>query len=177
VLAGVDGIEHGYGISDSTLTLMAQKSVYWVPTPVSFQEGMDRVKLQSGITGKKAETIVNDFVLPGRLAVEHAIKKGIKIVGGSDCYNQTELPIGQQAKDILVAYQEAGIKVADLLRFSTYNASQILGMEGVIGVVKKGAKADISVFNGDLEQDFFKSIFSVRLVMKNGDVVFRAEQD
>jgi imidazolonepropionase-like amidohydrolase len=177
VLAGVDGIEHGYGVSDSTLTLMAQKHVYLVPTPVSFQEGLNRVKLLNGITGKTAEGIVNDFVLPNRIAIQKAIQKGVKIVAGSDYYNETDDPVGKQAKDMLVAYTEAGVKVADVLRFATYNSSQILGMEGVIGVLKKGAKADISIFGGDLEQDFLKSLYDVRLVIKNGVVVFRSDKD
>ncbi|GGN10018.1 Xaa-Pro dipeptidase [Dyadobacter beijingensis] len=177
ILAGVDGIEHGYGISDSSLTLMAQRNVYWVPTPVSFQEGMMRVKRQSGLTGKDAEAIVNEFVQPNKAAIQSAMKKGVKIVVGSDSYNDTGQPIGDQAKDVLVALREAGASVADVLRFATYNSSQILNRQGVIGTLKKGAQADICVFDGNLEQGFAKSLFQVRLVLKGGNIVFKSENE
>ncbi|MCF0063742.1 amidohydrolase family protein [Dyadobacter chenwenxiniae] len=177
ILAGVDGIEHGYGISDSSLTLMAQRNVYWVPTSVSFQEGMIRVKRRSGITGKDAEAIVNSFVAPNKSAIQSAIKKGIKVIAGSDNYIDSGQPTGDQAKDVLVALRETGASVADVIRFATYNSSQILNRQGTIGTLKKGAQADISVFDGNLEQDFVKSLFQVRLVLKGGDIVFRTENE
>nr|WP_295933754.1 amidohydrolase family protein [uncultured Dyadobacter sp.] len=177
ILAGVDGIEHGYGISDSSLTLMAQRNVYWVPTPVSFQEGMIRVKRQSGITGKDAEAIVNDFVQPNKVAIQSALKKGIKIVAGSDSYSETGQPMGDQAKDVLVALNETGASPADVLRFATYNPAQILNMQGRVGTLKKGALADISVFEGNLEENFSKSLFHVRLVLKGGNVVFQSDSE
>src|SRR5690606_36281992 len=35
IQAGVDGIEHGFNLADSTLTLMAKKKVFLIPTETS----------------------------------------------------------------------------------------------------------------------------------------------
>ncbi len=46
VLAGVDGIEHGYGVSDSTLELMLKRNVYLVPTDLSYAGAIKIFKLE-----------------------------------------------------------------------------------------------------------------------------------
>ena len=54
VLAGVDGIEHDYSLSNSTLQLMAQRGTYLVSTDVSKQKAMIKVA-EISMVGKEAE--------------------------------------------------------------------------------------------------------------------------
>ena len=168
VTAGVDGIEHGYQISDSTLTLMAQKKVVLVPTDISkplFHKLYDIIDFQWNreLNMKRSKERYTD-------RLQRAIKAGVTIVTGSDNYIDFEMPQGEAAKNILVAYEEEGMKPVDILRSSTYLSAKFMGNENEIGVLKEGAFADIIAVEGDLENDFAKAIFNLKFVMKDGEI-------
>ena len=173
VTAGVDGIEHGYQISDTTLTRMAQKGVVLVPTDISiplFNKLYDIVDFQWNreMNLKRAKDRYRDRLL-------RAIKAGVTIVTGSDNYLDFEMPQGAAAKNILVAYQEEGMKPFDILRSSTYLSAKFMDKENDIGVVKKGTYADIIAIKGDIENDFSNAIFNLGFVMKNGEIYVEKE--
>ncbi|TDO26304.1 amidohydrolase family protein [Sediminibacterium goheungense] len=166
VLAGVDGIEHGYGISDSTLELMAKKAVYLVPTDGTFEgykEIVDYAK--SNISDED----IRGFVASTKERIIRAYKMGVKIVFGSDLYLYIPRPIGVAAKNALVSYVEAGIPLNEALQYGTLNAAEALGKKEKLGVIKKGAYADIIAFKGDLEKNFKQLIYEkLSFIMKEG---------
>jgi imidazolonepropionase-like amidohydrolase len=168
VMAGVDGIEHGYQISDTTLTIMAQKKVVLVPTDISeplFHKLYDIVdfKWNREKNMKRAKDRYTD-------RLQRAIKAGVTIVTGSDNYLDLEMPQGQAAKNILVAYLEEGMKPFDILRSSTYLSAKFMDKENDLGVIKKGAYADIIAVEGDIEKDFSNTMFNVVFVQKDGEI-------
>ncbi|TLV01519.1 amidohydrolase family protein [Dyadobacter luticola] len=168
--AGVDGLEHGYGFKPATLDTMAKRGIYLVPTDGSAALRMIYLKGQN-ITFNEQEVKSNFQPLYDRIKAAH--KAGVMIVAGSDAYLDLNLPRGETAKHTVLGYFEAGLSPADVLKTATYNASVALEMEGRIGVIKENAMADIAVFNGDLQKDFKKSLFEMKMVMKNGVVEFR----
>ena len=172
VLAGVDGIEHGYSVSDSTLELMAERNVYLVPTDVSWQRG--RILVAGlGMTGKDSEEALKALdAFHDRL--RRAAKKGVMIVSGSDFYNDVSgLEWGPSSVDVVLSYKEADLPITDILSFATYNAAKALRRSDSIGIIKKGMKANLAVFSGDLENNFDKSLFDVEAVFHQGELVFR----
>ncbi|CAG5074578.1 Imidazolonepropionase [Dyadobacter sp. CECT 9623] len=172
VLAGVDGIEHGYSLSDSTLQLMAQRGTYLVPTDVSKQTADIKVA-GIGMVGKEAEEYANNFLKAIHDRLRRAVAKGVIIVAGSDYYGDIALiERGKGAVDVLLSYYEAGIPVGDVLSYATYNAAKVQGIVDKVGIIKSGMKADIVFFRGDLENNFAKSLFSVKLIMKDGRLVY-----
>ncbi len=171
VLAGVDGIEHGYSLSDSTLQLMAQRGTYLVPTDVS-KKTADIKVAGIGMVGKEAEEYANNFLKAVHDRLKRAVAKGVTIVAGSDYYGDISLiERGKGAVDVLLSYHEAGIPVGDVLSYATYNAAKAQGIADKVGLIKAGLKADIVFFSGDLEHNFGQSLFSVRLIMKEGHLV------
>jgi imidazolonepropionase-like amidohydrolase len=165
--AGVDGLKHGYGFKQSTLDTMAKRGIYLVPTDGS-AELREIYLRKEKIAFNEQEVRQNFKPLQDRLKAAH--KAGVLIVAGSDAYADFNLPRGETAKYTISGYFDAGLSAADVLKTATYNAAIALGMEGQIGVIKANAMADISVFNGDMEKDFKKSLFDVKMVMKNGVV-------
>lgn len=168
VTAGVDSIEHGYQISDSTLKLMAEKGVALVPTDISeslFHKLYDIVDFQWNREKalKRAKDRYKDRLL-------RAINAGVTILTGSDNYLDFEMPQGEAAKNILVAYHEEGMKPLQILSSSTYLSAKFMGKENELGTIKKGAYADIIAVKGDLENDFSNTIFNLVFVMKNGEI-------
>lgn len=163
--AGVDGLEHGYGFKPSTLDTMAKKGIYLVPTDGSVDLMRIYMKGQN-MPFNEQEAKGNFKPLQDRIQAAH--KAGVMIVAGSDAYMDLGQPRGELAKYSVSGYFDAGLSAADVLKTATYNAAIALGMQGQIGVLKENAKADISVFNGDMEKDFKKVLFDVKMVMKNG---------
>ena len=80
------------------------------------------------------------------------------------------MPQGEAAKNILVAYQEEGMKPLDILRSSTYLSAKYMEKENDLGVIKKGAYADIIAVEGDIETDFSSTMFNVVFVLKDGEI-------
>lgn len=172
VQAGVDGIEHGYVLSDSTLTLMAQKGTYLVPTDVTREQA--RILVEGiGMKGKEGEDYAKSFLASVHDRLKRAVSKGVTIIAGSDYYNDIPaLPRGKGAVGVILSYHEAGIPVNEVLQYATYNAAKALGASESIGNLRKGMKADIVFFNGDLENDFSHVLFNVNMVLKDGVPVY-----
>jgi imidazolonepropionase-like amidohydrolase len=170
VKAGVDGIEHGYYISDSTLQLMAKRGVYLVPTDGTYDGYKGIVAFsKSNITDED----IKGFVASTQERLLKAVKWGVKIVYGSDLYLYTPRPIGMEAKNALLSYFEAGIPLKDVLQIGTYNGAYAVGKQNEYGVLKAGAFADIVAYDGDLEIDFKNLIYDKNhFIMKSG-VVFK----
>jgi imidazolonepropionase-like amidohydrolase len=167
--AGVDGIEHGYDIADSTLERMARQGVYLVATDPSLQSVIDAEEAQHKTTHDTAE--LKKMLQPLADRLTRARKKGVLIVAGSDAYFDLRSTRGNAAKQTLAAYFEEGMPAADVLKAATANAAQALGRKNELGVLREGAKADMVIFNGDLEGQFKKVLFDVRMVIKDGKVV------
>ena len=173
VTAGVDGIEHGYEISDTTLMLMAEKGVALVPTDISiplFHKLYDIVdfKWDREKNLKRAKDRYQD-------RLQRAIAAGVTILTGSDNYLDFEMPQGEAAKNILVAYHEEGMKPLQILSSSTYLSAKFMDKENELGVIKEGAFADIIAVKGDIENDFSNAIFDLVFVMKNGEIYVDTE--
>lgn len=170
VQAGVDGIEHGYGISDSTLRLMAQKGTYLVPTDGTYTGYKGIVELgKSNISDQD----IKQFVATSQDRLRRAVGAGVRIVYGSDLYLYTPRALGVEAKNTLVSYVEAGLPVVDVLQIGTYNGALAIGKQTQFGVLKAGSLADIVAFDGDLEKDFANVLYNkVHFVMKDG-VIYR----
>lgn len=168
VLAGVNGIEHGYTLSDSTIQLMAERKVYLVPTDVSWEQGK---LLVAGIgkKGKEADDYLESALQAMHDRLKRAVDHGVTIVFGSDYYNDIEgLDRGRSSVNVLVAYHEAGIPVTEVMQYATVNAAKALQEENRIGAIRKGMRADLVFFEGDLEQDFAAALSQVKMVVKDG---------
>ena len=171
--AGVDGIEHGFNISDSTLKMMAEKNIYMVPT----ENSMDYMQRFSKLAGYDEEG--GQWIQRYRSAVSErlqtALEHGVTVVAGSDNYTKMNTSRGASSIDMLRAYYESGMAPLDILRAATYLSAQELGKANELGVLKKGAKADIIAIKGDVKTQFYESMEHVVFVMKDGQVFTSVE--
>jgi imidazolonepropionase-like amidohydrolase len=163
--AGVDGIEHAYSVSDSVLELMVAKKVYLVPTDGSF-DGYKQINEVN--KGNYSDNDIREFVKTVADRTLRAYKKGVTIVAGSDMYLYNTKPVGQLAIDAIISYFEAGMPVTDALKTATWNGAKALDRENQIGVLKKGAFADVVILEGDLEKNFKSVIYKPTTIIQNG---------
>ena len=159
--AGASSIEHGFGMDDECIALMAQKKIYWCPT-----------------------IFVNDFVADGRAATgssinqqfsasepelfKKAMKGGVKIAYGTDIggYDWNK----PQTKDFeyMVKF---GYTPLQAIQTATINAADLLNQPRT-GELKTGNLADIIAIKGDPTKNI-EALQTVHFVMKDG-LVFKS---
>lgn len=171
IQAGVDGIEHGFNLADSTLTLMAKKKIFLVPT----ENSKTYMETYSKLAGYDNDdlTWVDNYLDRMKSRLERAIQKGVTIVAGSDNYTDIGGTRGESSRDMFRAYFEAGMKPLDILQSATYISALNLNKQNEIGVLKSGAKADIIAVKGNITTDFINTIEQIVFVMKDGNVYLR----
>lgn len=157
--AGATTIEHGSGMDEECMAVMASKGIFWCPT-----------------------IFVNDYVADGRAKAgsminvlfrnatpdifKKAMKAGVKLAYGTDIGGYDwKLP---QTKDFeyFVSY---GLTPLQAIQTATITAAQLLDQEGKIGEIKAGAFADIIAIKGDPTSNI-QALQQVKWVMKNGKV-------
>lgn len=151
--AGVNTIEHGDGMTDSLLDVLVARGVYWVPT----------VTVSVYVAGPRGGPW-GPMVAHQRQAFAHGLKKGVKIVLGTDVggFPWTEL---NEAKEFGY-YVQYGMSPMQAIKSGTSLAAELLGEPG-LGVVAPGAYADLVAVAGDPLKDITE-LERVRFVMKAG---------
>ncbi|SDI01979.1 amidohydrolase family protein [Winogradskyella thalassocola] len=168
IQAGVDGIEHGFKLADSTLTLMAKKKVFLVPT----ENSRTYMNTYGKLAGYDSNDLgwIDNYLDRMTKRLNRAIQKGVTIVAGSDNYTDIRGTRGESSRDMFRVYFEAGMKPLDILQSATYISALNLNKQNEIGVLKSGAKADIIAIKGHITTDFINTIEQIVFVMKDGNV-------
>ena len=157
--AGAISIEHGSGMDEECMKLMAEKGVYWCPTLfVNEYVAEGRAKLGSPINLYFQQSIETTF--------KKAIKMGVKLTYGTDIGGYDwNLP---QASDFTY-FVKWGLSNIQAIQTATTTAAELLGMQGKLGEIKEGAFADIIALKKDPTKDI-NALQNVDWVMKDGKV-------
>jgi imidazolonepropionase-like amidohydrolase len=159
-LAGVDTIEHGYGGSDATFALMAEKGIAFLPTltaPEAISEYFQSYE-QGGDPTEKMELAAEGF--------RKARAAGVTIGCGSDV---GVFAHGTNHRE-LAWMVKLGMSPVQALEAATRINAHILGRGNDLGEVREGFLADVIAVKGDPTRDI-AAVREVCFVMKNGVVV------
>jgi imidazolonepropionase-like amidohydrolase len=156
--AGVDSIEHGLELDDTSLREMVRKGIYLVPT-LSVYEVEPEEDLRA-TEGKTSRARIHEA------SFRRALASGVKIAFGTDV---GPFPHGTQAKEFeyLVRF---GMTPAQALCSATQRAAELMGWQDRVGSLERSKFADVIAVSGDPLSDITE-LERVKFVMKGGVVV------
>jgi imidazolonepropionase-like amidohydrolase len=164
IIAACDTIEHGFGLDQEQINMMAAKGLFYDPTIVRYTEPYmdDNDKKNTG--GKYR--IIPIFTKAATMA---AATKGIKVMAGSGADGST-FAHGTQALEFEALVMLAGMTPARAIQSGTIINAEALGWQDQIGSVEKGKYADLVAVSGDPLADITE-LQRVKFVMKGGKVI------
>lgn len=158
VAAGVDSIEHGFGISPDLAAEMAARGTALVPTLLVTREH-----------AAHGSSISEPLRAAHNRSFRNCLEAGVRIVLGTDVGGFEWTRVHQAEEFSLMT--TLGMAAADALQAGTLRAAELLGLAGTAGVLEPGAAADIVAVTGDPLQDI-DCLQRVGLVIQNGRVAW-----
>jgi len=159
VQAGVDTIEHGGWLTEEVVAEMARRGTWYVPTFAVYRwHGTIGPEFKQIRARGMREDHLKSFAL--------ARRAGVKIAMGTDIggygYGETALEL-----ELLV---DAGLTPAEAIEVSTRRSAECLRVDGVVGTLEAGKRADLLVVDGDPLTDItvVRRREALALVMKDG---------
>ena len=165
VRAGADSIEHATDMDAETISEMARKRIFYVPTIDHNRYYVDNARLLRYPPG--ATDALNDYIQRNLETAKKAHNAGVRFAMGSDAVYTM---FGENTRE-LGWFVKAGMTPEQALKTATTNAAELLQKQNELGALKPGYFADICAVEGNPLEDINVAIQKVRWVMKGGTVV------
>jgi imidazolonepropionase-like amidohydrolase len=165
VRAGIRSIEHGIFLDEEAIALMLERGTWLVPTLMAPQGVLDAAAAGAAIpeaSVRKAREVIDIH----RAAVRRAIEAGVKVAMGTD---SGVTPHGQNLRELQLMV-DAGMTPLGAMLATTRNAAELIGVDGELGSLGPGKRADLVVVDGD-PFDYRDLGDRVRAVWQDGRLV------
>ena len=144
VRAGVRSIDHGSYLDDEVVGMMAERGTWLVPTLLAAQGVIDAAaagtQMPPGVLDKAEEATAN-----AKASCRLAVDAGVPVAMGTDC---PVSPHGTNLREIQLM-ADAGLGPARALHAATLSAAALLRLDGELGSIEPGKRADVVVVAGD----------------------------
>ncbi len=160
IAGGIDGIEHGTGLSDDLIAIMAERGVSMVPTLVNIDNFPKFAKQGEAKFPRYAERM-RRLHMRRYDNVRTAHEAGVPIFAGTDAGGQ--LPHGLLAREVQELVR-SGLPAADAVAAASWRArSYLLGGSGGLD---EGGSADLCVYAADPTVEPETLLDPVRIILR-----------
>ncbi|RIJ76387.1 amidohydrolase family protein [Nakamurella silvestris] len=157
--AGIDCIEHGTGLTDETIAVMAENGVHLVPTLINIENFPSFADAATRFPAYAKH--MRDLYARGDETVGHAIEAGVPVHAGTDAGGF--IAHGRIADEV-VSLVRVGLTPAQAMDAASWQAREWLDLPGW----ESGARADLVVYAADPAADL-GVLGSPSLVMTSGE--------
>ncbi|HEV7159343.1 MAG TPA: amidohydrolase family protein [Caulobacteraceae bacterium] len=163
--AGVDSIEHGSFLDDSSIALFLNTGAFHVPTLIAGMTVFAMAKSGTVLTPAQSEKalIVGERI---KAALNRSYTAGIPIAFGTD---MGVGPHGQNAREFALMV-ESGMTAAHAIKAATLTAAKLLDIADDVGAIAPGKSADIIAVDADPLTDITE-LERVKFVMARGRAI------
>jgi imidazolonepropionase-like amidohydrolase len=166
VKAGVHSVEHGTFLSDSTLTSMRQKKIFFVPTFTGGSQVPSRPQDRDNPILLERRRV--SLPLRNRLTLL-AHRQGVPLAAGTDLrYTTTELSMADEA----LYLRRAGLPIMEVIKIMTAGSARCLGIENRTGAIQRGFEADLVVLDRNPLTDP-GALKDINMIINDGKIAFR----
>jgi imidazolonepropionase-like amidohydrolase len=165
--AGVDSIEHGHLMDDSSIATLKRNGTYIVPT--LYLMDWNRENLSKRNAPDYVVRKMQSVSAVGQNNLKKAFAAGVKVAFGTDA---AVYPHGLNAHEFAV-YVRLGMTPLQAIQTATINGADLLGWSSKIGTLEPGKWGDLIAVDGDPLKDV-TTLEQVKFVMKGGEVVKNA---
>ena len=162
--AGVDSIEHGHLMDDSSIATLKKNGTYIVPT--LYLMDWNRENLGKRNAPDYVVRKMQAVSAVGQDTLKKAFAAGVKGAFGTDAAGY---PHGLNAHEFAV-YVRLGMSPLQAIQTATIHGADLLGWSSKIGTLEAGKWADLIAVEGDPLKDV-TTLERVKFVMKGGEVV------
>lgn len=168
VAAGVRSIEHGTFIDEDAVQMMLEHGTYLVPTVYVGEYFLEEHENSEALA--KAVALHKKYNEESDANIRHAIEAGVKVGIGSDY-------VGMPVENCIREFAQMvrlGMTPMQAIEAGTRVNAELLMLDGEIGTIEVGKRADIIGVEGQPDQAI-SDLAGVRFVMKEGVVVRHRE--
>ena len=140
VECGVRSIEHGNLIDEETADYMVAEGTWLVPT-MSTYEAIAKEGVEAGMPAEM-QVKVHEVIEAGKRNLAMAHGKGVKMAYGTDLLGDM-----QKYQMMEVSLRAAFMTPLEVLQSATLRTAELFRMEGEIGQVAPGARADLLIYD------------------------------
>jgi imidazolonepropionase-like amidohydrolase len=162
--AGVDSIEHGHLMDDSSIATLKKNGTYIVPT--LYLMDWNRENLGKRNAPDYVVRKMQAVSAVGQDTLKKAFAAGVKVAFGTDA---AVYPHGLNAHEFAV-YVRLGMSPLQAIQTATIHGADLLGWSSKIGTLEAGKWADLIAVEGNPLKDV-TTLQQVKFVMKGGEVV------
>ena len=162
VRAGVTTIDHGWFLSDATMELMKARGTCLVPT-IGVATVIEKTRPYREGTAEVREQIKGGLAAGHEMAAR-AYRKGVRIIAGTDSYNNL-LPVSDEVAELV----RVGMTPMDAIMAATSVAARCLGIDSRTGSARPGLEADLLVIDRDPLTDI-TALRTPAIVINDGQI-------
>lgn len=157
VRAGVDSLEHGWGLDEALVDVMAERGIAWAPL-TGIAGRMWRIARRVG--DPERERWVEDTMERLALLLPLAESRGVRLLAGTDVF--PEVTVADEIRQL----HELGVSADGALAAGGWAAREWLGEPGIVN----GAPADLVLYRDD-PRERLEVLCSPALILIGGERV------